>query len=317
MPAHLKVTNEEIVAAYMRTGSVWKAGRELGISGQSVHERLRALRYPLAASKWTNEEHAELERLASERIPIGEIARRLGRPYAGVAGRMSHHGIRAMSSREKKLPRGVGLDKTSVAKHMKALERSNDGITRYCRANSLSIDLLVIAIQRANPLWWEAYTASHAKIEQRECPYCRRTFFPASGKQRSCSRKCQSDTRVDEKYFGGNRRNTLGLAEARCQLCGRENVKGLSSHHVLGKENDPDNGTLIALCAGCHNLVTLAATRNFIDDEAAWQSFISLVYLRKFGDRVASGECDGKALWVTVEIEMAADEGEDEESGVA
>jgi hypothetical protein len=43
-----KFETEEIVSAYLRTGSVWKAGKLLGMAGQSVHERLRAIGHPLS-----------------------------------------------------------------------------------------------------------------------------------------------------------------------------------------------------------------------------------------------------------------------------
>jgi len=57
------------------------------------------------------------------------------------------------------------------------------------------------------------------------------------------------------EYFGGNRLNTIGLISKTCQLCMRKVEKGLSSHHIIGKEKDPENQYLIALCSGCHKLV--------------------------------------------------------------
>jgi molybdenum-dependent DNA-binding transcriptional regulator ModE len=41
----MKHTVEELIEAYKETGSVWKAGKKLGIPGQSVHSRLSALGY--------------------------------------------------------------------------------------------------------------------------------------------------------------------------------------------------------------------------------------------------------------------------------
>lgn len=43
MGAKLKVKTEDILSTYARLGSVWATGKELGICGQSVHERLQKL----------------------------------------------------------------------------------------------------------------------------------------------------------------------------------------------------------------------------------------------------------------------------------
>ena len=86
-----KATNEDIITAYRETGSVWRAGRRLGMCGQSVWERLTALNYQMSGSRWTADELNELRSLAGT-CTIGEIARRLGRPYTGVAGLISNLG---------------------------------------------------------------------------------------------------------------------------------------------------------------------------------------------------------------------------------
>lgn len=43
MSYHQKATNEQIIAAYDTTGSVWAAAKILGMCGQSVHERLEKI----------------------------------------------------------------------------------------------------------------------------------------------------------------------------------------------------------------------------------------------------------------------------------
>ena len=60
MSAPLRVTTEQIVEAYRRTGSVWKAARTLGVVGQSVWERLRAIGPPMANKRWTADELREM-----------------------------------------------------------------------------------------------------------------------------------------------------------------------------------------------------------------------------------------------------------------
>lgn len=309
MPAPMKASTEDIVAAYQATGSVWKAGKRLGLAGQTVHERLQLLGYPLLSRNWTPEETDELRALLTEAVTLSQIANRLGRPYAGVACKASELGIRSNQRRAPKLPRGAGWDKATTTSHMKALGKYGGPVTRYARANGLSIEMLVQAFQKHCPTQWQVYLEEHSDIPRKACTYCHHTFIPANTKQQYCSRACGSTARADRDYFGGNRRATVGLAERTCQLCERKDVKGLSSHHVYGKDNDPDNGALIALCQGCHKCVTLLATRLFVDSESGWEALISLAWLRRHGAEVAAGElADIDILHVTVDIDTYAEE---------
>src|SRR3989442_4726231 len=73
-----RVTNEELVAAYKDTGSIWKAGKRLGLCGQSVHERLRRLGYEMTHQSWTVEGVAEGPSLSGERRPVAKIPNPLG-----------------------------------------------------------------------------------------------------------------------------------------------------------------------------------------------------------------------------------------------
>jgi 5-methylcytosine-specific restriction endonuclease McrA len=294
-------TNEEVVAAYLSTGSVWRAGRLLGIAGQTVHERLRAIGHPLGSSAWTPDEIDEMRELVAAGVTAGEIARRLGRSFAGVTSKMSELGIRVVRRPRIAPKRGAGYDKVSMERHLRALT-SNDRLkpTPYARSVGLDIEMFVQAMQRHFPDQWTAYVAGRTDLPSRACPYCHVEFHPANARQTYCSRKCGTDARTDASYFGGRRRETIGLSEGVCQLCGREGHRGLSSHHVLGKENDPDNAVLIALCSGCHKLVTLLGSRRFLKDEAAWQTLIALAWMRRHGT-----ELDGGAeLYVEVILEV-------------
>jgi 5-methylcytosine-specific restriction endonuclease McrA len=320
--AHLKATNEQIVAAYRSTGSVWRAAKELGMAGQAVHERLVALGHSLAGRKWSAAEVAELTLLAGT-CTIGEIARRLGRPYAGVACKLSELGlVGTPRPRTRKVPRGAGFDKTSVRQHMRALDRFSGKLTQYCRANGLDVEILAQAIQRTDADWWQAYVARHSDLPQRTCPYCAAAFIPMSGRQQYCTRSCSSDARRDRDYFGGNRRQTIGLAERTCQLCGRQGAKGLSAHHLVGKDNDPTDQLLIALCLGCHHVVGLLAGRAFVDEPSGWESLINLVMLRRKGgelvdaagphlpEDIAGIEVAVQIEWLSVADVEAPDEAE-------
>lgn len=293
-----RFTIEQIINAYKETGSVWGAGKLLGMAGQTVYERLKAIDYPMANRQWTKKELDELVKLKEAELTIAQIASRLGRPYAGVALKISRLGLANHSGNRgsKKIPRGKGYDKENLKRYMADLDFLDEPITTYARKNGLSVETLVNAIERSFPEWWLDYRRAHSDLPEKECPNCKNQFIPFSNKQLYCSRKCGNDYRTDQSYFGGKRNTTIGLAERTCQLCGRKDIKGLSSHHVIGKENDPDNEYLIALCPGCHQIVTILGGRTFNGQPEVWESLIQLVMMRKKG---ATG-----SVYVYVEIDI-------------
>lgn len=302
-----KATNEEIIAAYERTGSVWRAAQRLGMAGQSVHERLRALNYPIANRKWSGEEDAHLRLLIGNGYTAGQAAQQLGRTFAAVTCRLNELGVPRYKARQTKIPRGAGYDKASMNRHLRALEDAPDaGVTAYCRANALAVGSFVHAAQSHYPERWQAICARQ-DLPKKTCPTCQAEFHPNSGKQTYCTNLCAGRARADRTYFGGKRNTAIGMAEGVCQLCGRQGHKKLTPHHVLGKENDPDNEVMVALCSGCHQLVTLLGGRAFVDDSAAWETLISLAWLRRHG----GDDHDSKALYTYVEIELGEDEAED------
>lgn len=291
--------NEQLITTYVETGSVWATGKKLGISGQTVHERLKSIGYKLSNSEWSAEEIEELKSLVGHST-IAEIANRLARPYNGVALKISRLGIgtRAGNKRKVKPVRTTEYRKDKLTQYIKELDDSELKITAYARTKALNIESLSRSIQAFYPDWWEAYCAKHAVKPKTTCPYCETEFWPLSHKQVYCNRKCGDQARVDKNYFGGRRRETIGLAEKQCQLCGRKDIKGLSSHHAIGKENDPENEFLVALCPGCHQIVTILGGRNFSGTPEIWEALIQLVLIRKNGHRP-----NFKGVYCYVEIE--------------
>lgn len=279
-----RVSNEEIIAAYDKTKSVWKAAKLVGLSGQTVHERLKNVGHQLTNPEWTQEELDELKSLAPQ-MTIGQIANRLGRTYNGVAIKISRLGLgeRFGNKQKIKIPRTIEYRKINVLKYMDEIDAQKVTITKYANQNSLRVETLAKAIQRFDMDWWNKYSEAHATGPKIECPNCKEMFWPQSGKQTFCTRKCSNDYRVDQSYFGGRRSETIGLAEGICQLCARHTKEGLSSHHVIGKENDPDNEYLVALCRGCHQIVTILGGRSFLLNPETWESLIQLVIMRKMG----------------------------------
>jgi hypothetical protein len=297
----LKATNSQIVAAYRETGSVWAAGKLLGMAGQTIHERLRSIGHPMVSQKWTSEELAELGAIAGD-CTIGEIANRLGRPYAGVAAKISRLGlgVRYGNRRQRRAP--SGYDKKRVRKLIDRLERSSLSLRRFCRKNSLDLETFIAAMQRVDPRYWDNYTKRVSDLSPKVCGNCQKQFYPLTKKARSCSRRCADHARRDKAYFGGKRNTAIGLREGICQLC-METKSVLAAHHLLGKQNDPENDYLIALCNGCHHLVSILSGRNFIDHEQGWENLINLALARRLADRNRQNKTDFMGTHVAVDIE--------------
>jgi len=296
----MKATSEEIIAAYKETGSVWKAGKKLGMAGQTVHERLRSLGYKLSGEQWSDEELEELQNLVNH-LTIAQISNRLGRPYNGVALKISRLGLgnRFGNTQKRKVKRDGNYTKNLVLGYIRDIETQGIRVTKYAHGKGLHVENLVNAIQRFDYQWWINYAKANAVKDETECPYCKTMFWPQSHKQIFCNRKCANDSRTDESYFGGRRRETVGLLERQCQLCGGKDIKGLSSHHVLGKENDSDNAHLVALCPGCHQIVTIVAGRRFVATPEAWEVLIQLVLMRKNGHNK-----DMLGVFTSVEVDV-------------
>lgn len=289
MNRNRRFTNEQIIDAYKETGSVWSAAKTLGACGQSIWERLRLLNYKLPGSAWTTGEIDEMELLAPQ-CTVGEIARRLGRTYAGVACKISELGIgvRYGNGLKRKSVFGTGLTKPVMVGHFKALIASASSVRQFCKQRGIDLETFVSASQKHVPEQWTEYVLSHSELEEKTCPQCLQKFTPMTGKQESCSRRCSAMRNSDKKYFGGKRANTIGLSEGICQLCERERPK-LSSHHMLGKQNDPENDFLIALCAGCHALVGSLGVRSDVEKPEFWENLIALAMIRKMGHKKPLG----------------------------
>lgn len=306
--ACLRATNEEIVSAYRETGSIWKAGRKLGLAGQTVHGLLRGIGHPVG-SAWSPEEEDRLSELVGA-ATIGQIADELGRSYAAIACKIHEMGIGSRHGNriKRKIPRGSGFDKASVSKYIKEIEASKIPITKWARQRGMLVDSLILAIEKYHPAWWVEYRGKISYLSEATCPNCKGKFYPSNTRQVCCSRQCTSRHRTNKHYFSGKRGTTIGLASGTCQCCGRQPKKGLSSHHVFGKENDPENDFLVALCAGCHKVITALGAVNF--NEEQWEALIIFSWMRKHGD---DPECRKKALHVCVDIDSYEEDEEGEE----
>ena len=92
----------------------------------------------------------------------------------------------------------------------------------------------------------------------------------------------------------------IGLREGVCQLCHIKVEKWLSAHHILGKEHDPDNQALIALCRGCHDVVTRLSARPWMERPDAVADLIALALARR--GKTKAFVCVDIEDWTDLEI---------------
>jgi len=198
------------------------------------------------------------------------------------------------------------MTKAATSTYLKELTAFGGSIRQFCVQRGLSIELLVIGIQSHHPEGWNQYVRSHSDLDFKSCQYCSREFLPMNSRQKTCSRKCGSHLRSDYKYFGGKRRHAVGLEEGICQLCEKEK-SNLAAHHVYGKENDPENDYMVALCPGCHQIVGSLGGRSDVTSPEMWENLIALAVTRKLGHRRPLG------FHVCVEIDELSQSDIDEE----
>lgn len=100
MPAALKVTDSELIDSYSRTQSVWKTAKDVGLCGQSVHERLAKIGVVKHVNVFTD---AEREILKSEFLfyrqagKVSELAARLGRTVQFLSRQARAFGLTSAS----------------------------------------------------------------------------------------------------------------------------------------------------------------------------------------------------------------------------
>jgi len=238
--------------------------------------------------QWSDDEDEYLRKIIESGKPLYLAAEMIGRSYGATAQRASKLFISTIKIPQKRDPkRGSGYDKASIKRHLKTMTLRKIAVIKHARSHGMDATNLVNACRKMFPDEWSSYISIvNPDIETSACPYCRSEFIPNSGRQTYCTTGCSNRARVDREYFAGNRRSTIGLVERICQLCGRHVNSGLSSHHVIGKERDPDGKWLIALCPGCHKAVTFLQCRKFIDDEMKCEALLSLASLQRHGSLV-------------------------------
>jgi ferredoxin-like protein FixX len=184
-------------------------------------------------------------------------------------------------------------------------------VTQYARKAGLNTTHFVESLKKHCPAGYAEYVDKHhGDVPSKQCLHCGSEFTPANGKQVFCTRQCGTRHSANLSYFGGKRDTAVGMKEGICQLCRKRHdndKKQMHAHHVIGKQHDPDNKIMVALCPGCHQLVGMAArNKGLVGSREAWEAFIQLAWLEANGHRA-----DIAAIYTCVEIEPTTYEQEE------
>ena len=237
----------------------------------------------IATLSWTKKDLSLLKDYLSQGLSLEEISSKLKRTYLGIA----HKAAAVLSLSERggkplKIPRGIGLSKKEVLALWGPLKSWDKTWSGFCRRHKIDAVLSASAFSLYLEEDWPP-EAERLGLEKTACPGCAALFYRPKGKGRvACSTRCTGRIRRDSEYFDGMRMDAVGMAEGVCQICRTKPKRGLSAHHVLGKGNDPENKVMVALCVGCHQLVTDLSLRGFLFEGEAWARLIRLVLMRKY-----------------------------------
>ena len=207
----------------------------------------------------------------------------------------------------RKIPRGKGYDKAATLGHLKKMVKGGVFVTDYVKQAGLKLDTFMLALTLHSferGAWPYELIQKDPKLIQAECQQCGDPYWPSRRGTRFCSSYCGSLFRTDREYFGGKRNSTVGLEESVCQLCGRHVEKGLSSHHIYGKANDSDNEYLLALCKGCHALVSDLALKTWVSRSDCLEKLIWLAYTQRNGAQLLKARKEEK-LGVNVTVSFS------------
>ena len=98
-----RVSNEILIDSYSRTGNIWKTAKEVGICGQSVHERLKKLGIVRRINLWSTDDDKILlneYKKYKEDNRLDELADRLCRTKQFICRKARELGLTDISNRK-------------------------------------------------------------------------------------------------------------------------------------------------------------------------------------------------------------------------
>lgn len=145
-----KASDEAIAEAYTRLRSVWKVGEELGMCGQSVHERLQKMGVDTSLNLFTREDESYLAKryvLYRDAGMLQALADELGRTKQFICRKAKALGL--TDPHAKKAASFWPDMPIAVAKPIfDDFKRSRLGVTGYCKKKHYNIQSFVDCMRR-------------------------------------------------------------------------------------------------------------------------------------------------------------------------
>jgi len=154
-----KATDPEIREAYEETKSIWKAGKRLGMGGQSVHERLVKMGVKLRNPKFTD---AEILLLKSSYViyrdagKIAELATRMGREKTTICGKARTLGLTSPKHERRYYSIWKYMDEDTARVIFEDFRNTRGTMGDYCRRKGLGELGFSRTMQRHFPDEWDA-----------------------------------------------------------------------------------------------------------------------------------------------------------------
>lgn len=163
MSAPLKRTDDEIREAYARTGSVRKVADELGMCGQSVHERLVKMGVNTSLNLFTKDDEKYLaERYIAYRdaAQLQTLADELGRTKQFICRKAKELGLTDKRGKKPAFRRWSDVPDAVLIGIWERFKHSRLGVNAFCRESHYNIQSFVDAMRRVFPDEYEAVVAS-------------------------------------------------------------------------------------------------------------------------------------------------------------
>lgn len=110
----MKATDSEIIKAYKKHQSVWKAGKQLGLCGQTVHERLKRMGVNTSMNVWREEEIKQVvEAYQNPYVDLYALSALLKRNRTVICKKAGELGLTDMT-RSKHISKYADFDKKKV-----------------------------------------------------------------------------------------------------------------------------------------------------------------------------------------------------------
>lgn len=155
----MKATDAEILSAYERLGSVWKTADELGMCGQSVHERLVRMGANKPVNVFTD---AEKEILMREYIPykdagkLDTLAAKMGRTKQFICRKAGELGLTDRNTARQYLRVWDTIDDEVLYDLMHKYSRSQGTISEFCTRHGYGSVGFERECAKRFPAEWEA-----------------------------------------------------------------------------------------------------------------------------------------------------------------